>query len=210
MSKISDDNGKATGKKDEKIKTEKASKEREKKKSHVRWIFTVLILTLVLSFLFSLGSELVLSNAHVAVAYAIVVLLVAISIVFDMIGTSSAACDIEPFLSMAARKVRGAKKAMKLAKNAEKVSSICSDIIGDICGIVSGACMATIVAMQFLKEGASGTQEVLISVLFSAVLSAVTVTGKALGKRFAINNANGVIFAVAKVLSVFERKEKNK
>ena len=157
-------------------------------------------MTLILSFTFSLISELVIGNAPLAVAYLLIVLLVVIAVVTDMIGTAAAACDIEPFLAMSARKVKGSKMAVRLAKNAEKVSSVCADIIGDICGIVSGACGSAIVVKQFV-DGTS----IFVSVLFSAVIAAITVSGKAFGKTYAMTNSNKIIFAVARVLSVFKK-----
>ena len=157
-------------------------------------------MTLILSFTFSLISELVIGNAPLAVAYLLIVLLVVIAVVTDMIGTAAAACDIEPFLAMSARKVKGSKMAVRLVKNAEKVSSVCADIIGDICGIVSGACGSAIVVKQFV-DGTS----IFVSVLFSAVIAAITVSGKAFGKTYAMTNSNKIIFAVARVLSVFKK-----
>lgn len=164
------------------------------------WFVKALFLTLILSFLFSLISELVIGNAPLAVAYLLIVLLVVIAVVTDMIGTAAAACDIEPFLAMSARKVKGSKMAVRLVKNAEKVSSVCADIIGDICGIVSGACGSAIVVKQFV-DGTS----IFVSVLFSAVIAAITVSGKAFGKTYAMTNSNKIIFAVARVLSVFKK-----
>lgn len=164
------------------------------------WFVKALFLTLILSFIFSLTSELVIGNAPLAVAYLLIVLLVVIAVVTDMIGTAAAACDIEPFLAMSARKVKGSKMAVRLVKNAEKVSSVCADIIGDICGIVSGACGSAIVVKQFV-DGTS----IFVSVLFSAVIAAITVSGKAFGKTYAMTNSNKIIFAVARVLSVFKK-----
>ena len=189
-------------------RSQKTEKDRKQKKDHTRWVLTVLVLTLLLSFTFGFISEVVLDSAPLAVAYVVIVVLVSISILFDMIGTAAASCDIEPFLAMAARKVRGSKRAVKLVKNAEKVSSVCADIIGDICGILSGAGMATIVALQFSSLQEGSTTAILVNVLFSALLSTVTITGKAIGKRTAMDSANDIILAVAKVLSVFDKKEK--
>lgn len=182
---------------------QRQKKDDEKRKKSGKknlWPLTALVITLFLSFIFSLISELVLGKTHLAVAYVLVLLLIVIAVIFDMIGVSATSCDIQPFLSMSARKVKGAKTAVKLVQNASKVSSICADIIGDICGIVSGACAAVIVITQF-GQGAS----LFISVLFSAIVAALTVFGKALGKAFAIKNANKIIFVVARVLSVFKK-----
>ena len=181
---------------------QKKEDDKQVKKSQKRntWFVKALFLTLSLSFIFSLISELVIGNAPLAVAYLLIVLLVVIAVVTDMIGTAAAACDIEPFLAMSARKVKGSKMAVRLVKNAEKVSSVCADIIGDICGIVSGACGSAIVVKQFV-DGTS----IFVSVLFSAVIAAITVSGKAFGKTYAMTNSNKIIFAVARVLSVFKK-----
>lgn len=182
-------------------KQQKKDEEKHKKtKKKNLWPLYALLITLVLSFAFSLLSELVLGNANLVVAYLLVIIIIFISIFFDMIGTAATACDIEPFLSMSARKVKGAKMAVKLVKNAEKVSSICADIIGDICGIVSGACGGMIVLMQFVNN-----ESIFVSVLFSAVIAALMVSGKALGKTYAISKSNKIVFFVAKALSVFKK-----
>ncbi|MBR2302553.1 MAG: DUF21 domain-containing protein [Clostridia bacterium] len=189
--------------KDEKasnLKTEKKEEKNKKSKRKNIWPVIVLFLTLALSFIFSLICELVMGNAPLAVAYILIVFIILLSVVFDMIGTAAASCDIQPFLSMSARKVKGAKTAVKLVKNAEKVSSVCADIIGDICGIISGACGAAIVIKQF----ADGTS-IIISVLFSAFIAALTVFGKSLGKSYAMTNSNKIIYMVARVLSVFKK-----
>ncbi len=189
--------------KDEKASNSKIKREEEKHKKSRRknlWPIIVLLLTLALSFIFSLVCELVMGNAPLAVAYILIVFIILLSVLFDMIGTAAASCDIQPFLSMSARKVKGAKTAVKLVKNAEKVSSVCADIIGDICGIISGACGAAIVIKQF----ADGTS-IIVSVLFSALIAAFTVFGKSLGKSYAMTNSNKIIYAVARVLSVFKK-----
>ncbi len=188
---------------DEQQPIQKQKKEDEKHKKAKKknlWPLYALIITLFLSFVFSLLSELILGNTNLVIAYVLIIIIILISIFFDMIGTAATACDIEPFLSMSARKVKGAKMAVKLVKNAEKVSSVCADIIGDICGIVSGACGGAIVLMQFVNNSS-----IFISVLFSAVIAALMVSGKALGKSYAMSKSNKIIFFVAKTLSVFKK-----
>ncbi len=184
-------------------KTNSKHKKEDKHKNHKKnagWPIIVLLLTLALSFVFSLISELVMGNAPLAVAYILIVVIIILSVIFDMIGTAAASCDIQPFLSMSARKVKGAKMAVKLVQNASKVSSVCADIIGDICGIISGACGAAIVIKQF-ADGSS----ILVSVLFSSLIAAFTVFGKSLGKSYAMTNSNKIIYMVARVLSVFKK-----
>ena len=180
-------------------KRKKSEKNKNQKKKNT-WPVIVLLLTLTLSFIFSLVSELVMGNASLVVAYLLIIVIIIISVLFDMVGTATISCDIQPFLSMSARKVKGAKMAVKLVKNAPKVSSVCADIIGDICGIISGACGAAIVIKQF----ADGTS-ILISVLFSSLIAAITVFGKAVAKTYAVTNSNKIVYMVARVLSVFKK-----
>ena len=85
------------------------------------WPLTALVITLIVSFTFSLISELIIGNTGLVIAYILVFVIILINIVTDMIGTAVAACDIEPFLSMSARKVKGGKMAVRFVKNAEKV-----------------------------------------------------------------------------------------
>ena len=58
-----------------------------------------------------------------------------------------ATANEKPFHSMASRKVPGALEAIRLLRNAERVSSICNDVVGDICGVVSGSASATIATL---------------------------------------------------------------
>ena len=66
-------------------------------------------------------------------------------IVFDIIGVAVTATDESSFHSMAAKKVHGAAHAIRLVRHADRVSSFCNDVVGDICGTVSGAAAASIV-----------------------------------------------------------------
>ena len=99
---------------------------------------------------------------------------------------------------MAARKVPGAQEAIRLLRNAERVSSICNDVVGDICGVVSGSASATIAA-QILKSGDFSWPQ-LISLAMSALCAGLTVGGKAIGKTFAVNSATEIVHAVGKLI----------
>lgn len=180
------------------------TKRKTKKKSNgtVLWIFKILILTLFVSFTISLASEYIVSTSHIIIAYLLIAIILFISIFFDIIAVAATSCDEEPFHALSARKDKAGKVAVILAKNAARVSSICSDVVGDICGIVSGACCATIVARQFFSGNETS---IFISVAFSSVLAALTIVGKSLSKNFAIKNANKVILSIAKLLSLFTR-----
>ena len=137
--------------------------------------------------------------------------LISLSIAADAVGVAATSCDLAPLLAMASRKEPGSRQAIMLVKNAERVSNICCDVIGDICSIVSGACTLAIVIK--ITEGLNETVSMVISIVMSGIVSAITVGGKSMFKNVAVNNSKELIILVARVLSVFspkERKEKAK
>lgn len=194
------------------VTTEVASHEQDKRKKNDRkkhkrnlWPLKAMLITLVLSALVNILSTLVLDNAKLWLAIVITLLIVLLGVVFDVIGTATTSCDMQPLLAMASRKVKGAKTAVKLAQKSDIVSNICNDIVGDICGIVSGACAATITATAL--SGLSNTTLVIfLTVAVYAVISTLTITLKAVGKGIAVNHATDIVFSVAKILSIFHKE----
>ena len=96
--------------------------------------------------------------------------------------------------------------AVRLAQKRDIVSSVCCDIVGDICGIVSGVCGAALASEAIDGLGLSVAWNLVIKVLIYSVISTLTITFKALGKNIAVKKANGIMLGVAKALSIF-RKE---
>ncbi len=193
-------------------KADSELKKKERLKS-VRWVLTIFIVTLVVSGVISLVSEEIMSTSGIAVAFVILLLIVLIGIVFDIIGVAVTSADEKPFHSMAARKVPGAAEAIKLLRKAGKVSSICNDVIGDICGVVSGSASATIAAQILVKMDFGWPQ--MITLFMSSIVSGLTVGGKAIGKTFAINSSTEIVHAVGKTIrfvtnipNVFKKKRK--
>ena len=147
------------------------------------------------------------------VAFLILLAIVLIGIIFDIIGVAVTSADEKPFHSMAARKVPGAQEAIKLLRSAEKVSSICNDVIGDVCGVVSGSASAAIAAQVLQKVSFSWPQ--MVTLLMSALVAGLTVGGKAVGKTFAINSCTMIVQMVGKLIwalgnipSLFKKREK--
>ncbi len=192
---------------EEKKKKNEKVKALKKKNNVWRWPIRILIITLVLSFSVSVFSEFVLSRTGLVVSIIMLIPLLALAVITDMIGVAVAAADIYPFRSMASRKVRGAKESIYLIKNAEKVSSICNDVVGDVCGIVSGAIGATIV-VKIVTDKITSTEQVFIAAAVSAVIAGLTIFGKAVAKRYAINQSTKIISACGKFLSIFTKKIK--
>ena len=165
--------------------------------SRFRWPIQVFFLAIALSGTLSLVSESMLSGAGLVVAVVIVVAFIALGIVFDIIGVAVTAADAKPFHSMAAHREKGAKEALMLLRSASRVSSVCNDVVGDICGIVSGSTAAVIV-VELQKD--LSTTSILISIAVTALISGITIGGKALGKTVAINECTGVVYRVARLM----------
>ena len=194
-------------------KADPAASKKERNKT-VRWVVTIFLVTIVISGTISFVSDEVMSRSGIITAFLILLAIILIGIIFDIIGMAVATADEKPFHSMAARKVAGAQNAIKLLRNAERVSSICNDVVGDICGVVSGSASATIAA-QILNSMEFGWPQ-LISLVMSALCAGLTVGGKAIGKTFAVNSATSIVHTVGKVIywlnnipAIF-RKKKNK
>ena len=172
------------------------------KQKNDNWPLRVFFLAMVLSALLSFFSSTALDGAGYVVACLVLIAFIALGIVFDMIGVAVTAADPKPFHSMAAHKEKGAKEALMLLRNASQVSSVCNDVVGDICGIVSGTTAAVIVVR--LQEALS-LRSVMVSVAVTALISGLTIGGKALGKTFAMKQSTKVVYWAGRFLHVFHR-----
>lgn len=180
-------------------------KKSSKKKRNVWWIKATVI-SLVLSAFFSYLSEIVSNAEQIVVVIILLAFLILSGILFDAIGVAVTSCDTTPIISMASRKVYGAKTALWLTKNSDTVSSVCNDIVGDIFSIISGACSAALVVKitMSLKQ----TWQIVLSIAVSAIVSAMTIGGKAFMKKIAISNSKDFVMFVARVLAIFNKDER--
>lgn len=170
-------------------------------KKTVRWVITIFVITLFVSGAISFLSEELMDRSGMVAAFAILLVIVLVGIVFDIVGVAVTSADERPFHSMAARKVSGAQESIRLLRNAERVGSICNDVVGDICGVISGSA-AAVISARVLLLSKSGS-EIFITLLLSAVVSGMTVGGKACGKSLAMNSSTAVVRTAAKVLCFF-------
>ena len=165
-----------------------------------RWVATIMPVSFALSVGMSYLSNEALNSAGTMLSFLVLFFFIALGIVFDMIGIAAASGTEREFHSMAAHKVRGAREAVWMLRNAEKVSSICNDVVGDICGIISGATGALIVAN--ITAGMSGPMTVVISLVVTGMVSALTIGGKAAGKGVAMAFSSKVLALCGRLLSV--------
>lgn len=190
----------------ERRKRDKDKQPDKKKRKRNLWPLKAFFITLLLAAAVNTGSEVALTDSQWWLATILTVVILTLGVVFDIIGTAATACDIGPFHSMASRRVRGGKMAVRLAMKKDIVSSVCCDIVGDICGIVSGVCGAALAAEAVGALNLSTVWSVVVKVTIYSIISTLTITFKAIGKNIAVKNANKIILGVAKVLSIF-RKE---
>lgn len=166
------------------------------------WTIKITVTTLFLSVFVSFITELTSSKSNVVVSILMLLLLILISIVFDTIGVAATSCDIAPLLIMSSKKVKGATQAVILVKNAEKVSNVCADVIGDMCGIISGSCSAAIVIMFAVNS----PNDYWFSIITSGIVASLTVGGKAFFKKIAIKKSKEVMLFTGRVLSLLLKK----
>ena len=178
-------------------KSDPAAAKKERNKA-IRWVVTIFFVTIFVSGTISLLSDILMENSSMAVAFIILLIIILVGIIFDIIGMAVATADEKPFHSMAARKVPGAQEAIALLRNAERVSSICNDVVGDICGVVSGSASATIAA-QILSNFEMTWPQV-VSLMMSALAAGLTVGGKAIGKSFAVNSCIPIVHGVGRMV----------
>ena len=198
------DTGDSSKKKPEK-NGKKREEKKEKKPGRLRWPIQVFCISVVLSAVLSFASEEALDGADLAMAFVVLVCFILMGIIFDIIGVAVTAADERPFHSMAARKTPGARQALHLIRRANQVSSFCNDVVGDICGIISGTTAAVIVVhLQSVVSIRSSA----ISLAVTALVSGLTIGGKALGKAFAIERSTTVLHLVGRFLHLFSSRKK--
>ena len=188
-----------------KIPSDASQKERSRT---IRWVVTVFLVTIVVSGIISLISDEVMASSGLVAAFAILLGIIFVGIIFDIIGMAVATASEKPFHSMASRKVPGAQEAIRLLRNAERVSSICNDVVGDICGVVSGSASATIAALVLSQVDLAWPR--VVSLVMSALVAGLTVGGKAIGKTIAVNSCTEIVHFVGRILYTLNRFKKKK
>ena len=182
----------------------RGKKDSDPDKIRRRWVIFITIFAFLLSIFMSTFSDILLRKSNTAVAFIVLIAIIFIGILFDIIGVAVTVTDEKPFHSMAASKVKGAKSSLMLIRNASRVSNVCNDVIGDICGIISGSSAAFIVTQVDFSDVGFMSAAV-FSVILSGIVASLTIGGKAFGKEIAINNSKEIISMIGRILSVFSK-----
>ena len=180
----------------------KDSKKNKEKDSSGKWVITVSLLSFSLSIVFSFLTTTTVNKLPVPIAIMILLLVIILGILFDMISMAVTVAEEKNFHAKASKKLSGAKTSIKLIRNAPKVSSICADVIGDVCGILSGG-IGTIVAMKITSSyGLTFDLQVV-----SALVAALTIGGKAKCKTIAQQYSSQIVDKFTKFLNIFSFKK---
>ncbi len=177
----------------------KQIEKKEKKIVDFNWIFKVTIIAFIISFCLSGLSETFIPQVNFFVAIIILILFISFGIMFDMVGVAVTTADEAPFHSMSSRKIRGAKMAVKLKKNADRVASFCNDVIGDVCGIISGSVG---ISISITISNTFYIDLFIVTLIVTAIIAALTIGGKAMCKSIAINKSNEILYTFSNILTL--------
>jgi Mg2+/Co2+ transporter CorB len=169
-----------------------------------KYIAGVAFVSFLLGAGFFILSQLLAQKLNNLVISAIfLILIITVGIIFDTVGTAAAAATEATFHSRAAKRVPGARESVYLVRNADKVANIANDVVGDIAGTVSGAIGISLVlqVIQYYPR----MNDFLVTMVTTATIAALTVGGKAFGKKLALSRANDIIFLVGRITSNLER-----
>ena len=161
------------------------------------------VIAFFISLLFSFIGETIIPNAYIVISFILLIFFIFLGIIFDIIGVSITVADIKTFNSMASKKVKGASIAVKLIKDANKASSFFNDVIGDICGVISGS---TGITIAIILSERFNINLLITTLLITSIISTVTIGGKAIGKTIAINRSDKILYSFVKVLSIFYKE----
>ena len=172
-------------------------------KKNNKWILIITLLAFVITIIFSVLANLILTDLNLIFGIIVILLFILIGVIFDMVGIAVASVEARNFHSMAARRVKNAHTAIKLTKHSPKVASFCNDVIGDICNIISGASGIIIANNIANKINTSTTLTILI---ITSIIAALTIGGKALGKQIALDNNTEIVYNFARFLNIVRKK----
>lgn len=156
------------------------------------------IIAVIVGFFSNIITE---KSGAVGIMISILLLVIILGIIADALGTSAAAADLRPINALAAKKEVGAKEAVIIVKKADRFANICQDVIGDVLNTLSGVFgVGIVIAITTDPKLQNG-----YTLAITAIIVAITVFGKAIGKTYAINNANKLMILCGKFIYLFKK-----
>lgn len=166
------------------------------------WIIKAFLMTFFIALIFSSTSNIIINKCNYIALIILSLVFILIGIFFDMIGTSVLTAKESTFHAKSSKKIKGSKESVYLIKNSSTIASICNDVIGDICGIVSGSIGAM---LSIYISNVTNINVIYTTLIISSLISSLTVGGKAIGKKYSIKNSDNIIGKVGIFLSLFTK-----
>ncbi|MHC1750379.1 MAG: hypothetical protein AB9856_19080 [Cellulosilyticaceae bacterium] len=166
-------------------------------------LFLIAVLTFVIAMLLSYIFEVLMKDVPLVVAFCLLICIILIGIFFDGLGNAVVSATETPFHAMASKKVKGAKESIRIIRNAPMVANLFNDVIGDICGIISGSAVAAIVLSV---ERSFGMPSIMFPIALSGFVAALTVGGKAIGKSFSIERSHYIVYYLGLIVYYIKKR----
>ncbi len=166
-------------------------------KNNWGWAVKIFILSICLSILFSVISQSLFPTLPNILSVVVILFFIVLSTIFDMIGVAIASLNQD---KLKKDKFKDCwQTATKLCNNTEKVSSFCCDVVGDICGILSGAGGVSVVLNLNIQDPSI---YVIATCLTSSLIAGLTIFAKAIMKKKAVQKAEQILMTTSQVLNV--------
>lgn len=171
-------------------------------KKNIKDAVVISLVAVIIAVIIGLFSNILIEKSGaVGIMILILILVIVLGIIADVLGTSAAAANLKPINALASKKEAGAKEAVLIVKKADKFANICQDVIGDVLNTLSGVFGVGIVIAIVTDSKLQNSYTLAIT----AVIVAITVFGKAIGKTYAINNANKLMILYGKFIYLLKR-----
>lgn len=176
-------------------------------KNSTKWAFKVFILSISLSIIFSLVSQSLLPSLSPFFSIFVIVFFVFVSVIFDMVAVAFTSINKEQLDKF--KNENGYVMAVKLCERADKVASFGGDVVGDICGILSGAGGVSLVVNMNIQDA---NLNLLVTCLVSSLIAGITIFCKAIMKTYALQNCEQIAIMTGVYLeaSFFNRMRKKR
>lgn len=176
-------------------------------KNSTKWAFKVFILSISLSIIFSLVSQSLLPSLSPFFSIFVIVFFVFVSVIFDMVAVAFTSINKEQLDKF--KNENGYVIAVKLCERADKVASFGGDVVGDICGILSGAGGVSLVVNMNIQDT---NLNLVVTCLVSSLIAGITIFCKAIMKTYALQNCEQIAIMTGVYLeaSFFNRMRKKR
>jgi len=145
----------------------------------------------------------VLQNVSWFTGFLILIAVIGVAILADILAVAATAGDEVPLNAMASDRVVGAREALVIVRHASTVNSVCADVIGDICGTISGV-VATPIILS-IHESYPGLPLPVITMGVLGAIAFFTIGGKAAEKPFAVRASTSVLLLTGKGIHYLNR-----